>query len=430
MNQTPEQLIKSLTDSFLASIVQAVQEQALQAVEEKLKTLDIQKLLQDTVNDQIVPGIRENLTTRVNANIEAQLSQARVVDAINQKINDTVVPRIESQARDKVNAEITQLVNATSVNDLVLTQVTQVIRGQLQNLNFPDQSIPGRAIQADGIRISGNNIKGGLIQNFESTGIQDRASQCQVTILDEGTVFENRLFAASLEVAGDATVKGIFAIEGSVDQASPGIKQLVKLVVDDFNTTYDQGTYDQYCNRVVEQITAEGIDAGIVSYNDQTLVVDGTLAGNITKSNLQKVGALRELQVVGETLLDETVYVSAGRVGINTMEPEHTFEVWDQEVQIAAGKRQQDTAFLGTIRNQNLVITANGKDQLTLGSDGSISVKHMNIGRTNHSSASRMPTDNRPIGHIVWNENPIVGTAVGWVSLGGARWANFGTITG
>lgn len=430
MNQTPEQLIKSLTDSFLASIVQAVQEQALQAVEEKLKTLDIQKLLQDTVNDQIVPGIRENLTTRVNANIEAQLSQARVVDAINQKINDTVVPRIESQARDKVNAEITQLVNATSVNDLVLTQVTQVIRGQLQNLNFPDQSIPGRAIQADGIRISGNNVKGGLIQNFESTGIQDRASQCQVTILDEGTVFENRLFAASLEVAGDATVKGIFAIEGSVDQASPGIKQLVKLVVDDFNTTYDQGTYDQYCNRVVEQITAEGIDAGIVSYNDQTLVVDGTLAGNITKSNLQKVGALRELQVVGETLLDETVYVSAGRVGINTMEPEHIFEVWDQEVQIAAGKRQQDTAFLGTIRNQNLVITANGKDQLTLGSDGSISVKHMNIGRTNHSSASRMPTDNRPIGHIVWNENPIVGTAVGWVSLGGARWANFGTITG
>lgn len=430
MNQNSEQLIKSLTDSFLASIVQAVQDQALAAVEEKLSNFDVQKILQDIISDRVVPELQENLKNHISANIEAQMVQANVVELITEKINQTVVPRVEAQAREKINAELLSLIGSTGVIDIAREQVNQVIRELLKNLNFPDQSIPGRAINAESLKITGNNIRGGLVQKFESTGIQDQASQCQVTILDEGTVFENRLFAASLEVAGDATVKGVFAIEGTIDRASSGIKDLVQLVVDDFNQLYDQGTYDQYCNRVIEQITAEGIDVGIIRYNEQPMVSDGTLAGNITKSNLQKVGALKELQVIGETLLDETVYVSSGRMGINTIDPENTFEIWDQEVQIAAGKRQQDTAFLGTVRNQNLIITANGKDQLTLGSDGSVTVKNVNIGRTNHSSSNRMPTDNRPIGHIVWNENPVIGGSVGWVSLGGARWAAFGTITG
>ena len=46
-----------------------------------------------------------------------------------------------------------------------------------------------------------------------------------------------------------------------------------------------------------------------------------------------------------------------------------------------------------------------------------------------HSSAAWQPTDNRQLGEIVWNEQPNIGAPIGWVSLGGARWAKFGTIT-
>jgi hypothetical protein len=53
----------------------------------------------------------------------------------------------------------------------------------------------------------------------------------------------------------------------------------------------------------------------------------------------------------------------------------------------------------------------------------------LNIGRVRHTSSSTMPVDNRPAGVVVWNEKPYIGGPIGWVSLGGARWAGFGTIT-
>jgi len=430
INETSEQLIKSLTDNFLASIVQAVQDQALAAIEEKLKNLDVTQLVQDTITEKIIPEISETIKNQVNSGVQIQLTQTNVLDVITSNINDTLIPRVEKLAFDRLNSELLYRASTTDFNDLAIKQISASVQDLVKNFNFPDWSIPGRAIQADSLKISAYNVEGGLIRNFESTGIQDRASGCQVTILDQGTVFENRLFAAGLEITGDAAIKGTLSLEGNIDRASSGVKDLVDLVIEKFDEKYDQGTYDQYVNRVFDQLTTDGVDSTIIKHNDQILAVDGTLAGNITKSNLQKVGALKELQVIGETLLDETIYVSGGRVGINTIEPEHTFEIWDQEVQLVAGKRQQDTAMFGTTRAQNLILTANGKDQLTLNSDGSVTIKNINIGHTSHSSAPRMPTDNRPIGHVVWNENPIIGASVGWVSLGGARWAAFGTITG
>jgi hypothetical protein len=145
---------------------------------------------------------------------------------------------------------------------------------------------------------------------------------------------------------------------------------------------------------------------------------------------LQSVGALKELQVIGETLLDQTLYASNRRVGINTIDPESAMDIWDQEVQVVIGKRQQDTAIIGTTRNQKLVISANNRDQLTVNTDGSVSVKSLNIGNSNHTSSPFMPTDNRAVASVVWNESPVLGGPIGWVSLGGARWAPFGIING
>ena len=43
-------------------------------------------------------------------------------------------------------------------------------------------------------------------------------------------------------------------------------------------------------------------------------------------------------------------------------------------------------------------------------------------------SSETPPTDDQPMGTIVFNSNPSLGGPLGWVSLGGARWANFGII--
>ena len=300
----------------------------------------------------------------------------------------------------------------------------------IKEIDFPDQSIPARAIDTQSLAISGNNVSGGLIKKFQSTGIQDSASSCQVTILDQATVFENRLVANELEIVGDVKFRGNISIDGTLPADSALTDQLVGLVVDNFNSKYQDGTFDQYVDRVFEKISDTGIDSADIRHKGKSLVSDNELSDTVLSSNLQKVGALKELQVIGETLLDQTLYVSNGRVGLGTLDPEKALDIWDQEIQIVAGKKQQDVAYIGTARNQNLIIGANNRDQLTVNTDGSVSVKSLNIGRTNHTSASVRPTDNRPIGQIVWNEQPIIGSPVGWVSLGGARWAQFGLISG
>jgi hypothetical protein len=103
-------------------------------------------------------------------------------------------------------------------------------------------------------------------------------------------------------------------------------------------------------------------------------------------------------------------------------------DIWDQEVQIVASKRLKDVGFIGTLRNQNLILGANNKDNLVLNADGSITVGQMILGKIHHSSAQDRPADNKPVGYVVWNERPVIGGPVGWVSLGGARWAKFGLI--
>jgi hypothetical protein len=44
------------------------------------------------------------------------------------------------------------------------------------------------------------------------------------------------------------------------------------------------------------------------------------------------------------------------------------------------------------------------------------------------SSATAIPNYNAITGTLVWNESPGSGSAVGWVCLGGTRWAKFGII--
>ena len=430
LNETSQQYIKNLTDSFLASVLEQVKEEAAISIKAKMAEFDMPTMLQEQITDTVIPYFTGEVKKKMEADVEARLAEADVVSLINKHIVNVLIPRMETQSRDQIVAEVTQRLSAVNIADLAKQQATIIVRDMIRDLSFPDSSIPGQAVNTTTLKLSGNNITGGIIKNLESTGIQDSASRCQVTILDAATVFENRLVATGLEITGDTTFKGKVIIEGDLPTTSPFVAKLVDLVTQAFNDKYDQGTFDQYCDRVFDKIIDEGIDASLIKVNEKPIVNEGVLAGSIVHSNLQSVGALKELQVIGETLLDQTLYASNRRVGINTIDPESAMDIWDQEVQVVIGKRQQDTAIIGTTRNQKLVISANNRDQLTVNTDGSVSVKSLNIGNSNHTSSPFMPTDNRPVASVVWNESPVLGGPIGWVSLGGARWAPFGIING
>jgi hypothetical protein len=429
INQISNQFVKDLTDTFVTTVLQSAQDEAAVIFRSKMQEFDIPALLQQQITATVIPFFTEEIKKKMEKDVEDRLAQTDIVGLINKFIVSVVAPRLEKQSKEQLTAEVSQKLIAIDIAGLAQQQTALTIKEMIKTLSFPEWSIPGMAINPSTLKLSGNNINGGIIKHLESTGIQDRATRCQVTILDTATVFENRLVAAGLEITGNVTVKGNMSVEGTLPKGSPFVAQIVDIVVDKFNQQYDQGTFDQYTARVLDQINENGIDAGVVNVNGKSLIKDNTLAESVVVSNLQKVGALKELQVVGETLLDQTLYVSNGRVGFNTTEPERVFDLWDQEVQIVAGKKKKDTAVFGTVRGQDLIISANNRDQLLIGIDGSVTVNNLNIGRTNHTSASRMPTDNRPVAQIVWNEAPVVGGPIGWVSLGGARWAKFGIIS-
>lgn len=427
LDEITQQYIKNLTDNFIAGIIEKAEKDAGIAINQKLSNLDISGLIEQQITNTIVPFFDEQLRTKLESEAQERFSQIDVAALLNEFIVRVLIPRLEQQAKDTVLAQITQKLDSFNVADFARKEAAGTIKEILKTLSFPDHSIPGSSINPDNLQISASNIIPGIIKKFESTGIQDSASRCQVTILDQATVFENKLVAKDLEVAGDTTFKGNVSIYGTLPKDSAFVGQIVDLVVDSFNNQYDM--IEEYATLVQQKLSEEGMDVAVVKYNGTPLIDGSTLNEKLVDSNLQSVGALKELQVIGETLLDQTLYVSGNRVGINTMEPERTLDLWDQEVQIIAGKRQMDTAVIGTIRNQALILSSNNKDQLTLNTDGTVTVKTLNIGRTTHSSSGTRPTDNRPTGHIVWNENPLIGSPVGWISLGGARWAPFGTIS-
>lgn len=322
--------------------------------------------------------------------------------------------KIAKQIKDRTNDYNfgNMIIEYTSnlINDLVLSS----------KLQFPDRSIAGKSVNPVGLNISASDITSGILKNFESTGIQDQASQCQLVIMDQATVFENKLVTKDLEVFGTVNFKG------PIDPDF--VDQITNVAVEKIQTAHQDGIYDQYADRVRQTLETNGISAKNINLDDQKLIENNALNYRITHSNLQKVGVLQELQVQGESLFADSIYITNRRLGINTLDPEKVLDIWDQEVQIVAGKRSKDIGIIGTPINQTLVLSSNYKNNLVLKPDGSVTVEQIYIGNSKHSSGREMPMDDRPVGNIVWNENPYIGGPIGWVSLGGARWASFGTV--
>ena len=66
--------------------------------------------------------------------------------------------------------------------------------------------------------------------------------------------------------------------------------------------------------------------------------------------------------------------------------------------------------------------------QTQLASDGSTTIPKLQLNNMLFTSSSTPPSYSAPRGTVVFNETPSIGGPLGWVSLGDARWGNFGII--
>ena len=344
-------------------------------------------------------------------------------------ITDDLIAKLKQQVQKAVIDNVTVSMSRLDVPTLVREHISNILNSSAKTYNFPDRSIKGSSINPDGLYIKAEQIAAGVIRNFESTGIQDKAGETQVTIMDNATVFENQLVAKELHIAGKTVIDGDLELNGKLSNTSGLFKELEEHSTEAIRNELRSGIFEEFSNLVFNKIKEQGLDSTVFKYAGKPFVQENTLASTILNSNLQKVGALKELQVIGETLLDETLYVSNNRLGLNTIDPGAVLDIWDQEVEIQVGKVEQNTGLISAPRNQRLVFGSNGNYNLVCNPDGSVSVSTLHLGGVRQTSSAIAPTDDSPKGTIVWNSNPTIGAPIGYVSLGGARWAQFGTIT-
>ena len=417
-----DQHVKQIVQNIVADITTKVQAQAADAISQKidevLSTLDYSTLLSDKLSQKLdiklssLPidknTIETELTNRVN-NLARNLSVS-----------------VEQQSLKIITDTVSGYVSQIDFKDLYQKTIVQAVANA--EVTFPVASIPHSSIQFEGLTVSGNQVIGGIIQQFGSTGIDDQSTVCQLTIMDDLTVVENNLLTKDLTVKGTTTIEGDLNVTGEIPETSAMFIKFVNAAANNVRTSLDQVVFKSYADMVLDTIKKDGLDLTKIKLNGEEVINGGNLSNAITFSNLQRVGQLNELQVRGETLLGETVYVSGKRVGINTIEPTQSLSIWDQEIEVGIGKQSTNTAIIGAPRNQTLVISANNKNNLTLLPDGSVSVNRINLGSVSMSSSDKPPMDNQPKGTIMFNSNPNLGGPLGWVSLGDARWANFGII--
>lgn len=418
INEQLQPVIASLIDGLKVSIESELRDKVSEEVVKKIAQTEINGIIESLIAKQI--GDRVAKFDFVNASQE----QLTLIVA---QLTDQIQKTLAQEANTQINSYITQRLAQVDLNSLITSLIGNKLATMLDSRNFPPQSIPQTAIDFNGLILTGDHIKGGIIENFGSAGIEDRATRVAMTLMDHATAFEGPVWAPEVKVKGNVTIAGKLTV-GEIDQTTPAFAQFIEAASVAVRDKLDTDLFTSFSDIIFNKIRTEGIELDKITQGGREIVKGNQLGYHIVDTNIQRLGMVNDLQTQGEAYLSSTLYTTKGRVGVNTMDPSAVLSVWDEEVEINLGKRSQDTAIINTPRYQTLVLGANGNNNLTLNPDGTVEVDTISIGSVLMSSAVTIPNYSGITGHIVWNQAPAPGSAIGWVCLGGHLWAKFGTI--
>lgn len=404
-------------------ITRLVDEQAMEifASEDWLKPVE-QKIIQYTQdhlvrkfsNSGVVPeliqavkqGITELFTSGQMPNMEQYINPVTIETTVNQAVESTVKANLNRIANDpawlaKVENLIAETVAHRTLSVVSSIDVDSVIMARV------DENMP--------------KFRERLVENFKTRGIEDQATQIQLTVMDDHTVFENNLTAKDLTVANSAQINNL-VVTGSINTDNYAWDGLSAEIA---RRTLDQVTKDlqqQLINKTKEQIKNDGIDLINIKVDGKALIEGNRLSNGVIESNLQSIGKLRELVVAGETHLNDTAFVVKKRLGINTQEPEAALSVWDEEVSLIFGKHKDKQAYIGTSRAQGLTLGINRVPQIEITADGLTQIKKLQVGVHKISHSTEVPGWSGTRGDIVFNANPGDDRVFAWVCLGAFKW--------
>lgn len=323
--------------------------------------------------------------------------------AVEQNIMTAILSLSQDSAwLEKIERQISQTMVDKIVAQLSVVDVNAIIKQHLnENLG---------AVRQD------------LLKNFASTGIADLAVACELTILDQAVVVEHVLHADSVEIV-DALRTQHLIVTGSINTDNAAWTALSDHVSQKTLEKLSTQWRDSLVHQVTTHIQQQGISFDHVKIGDTALVDGVQLSPVITQSNLQQIGKLKTLQVQGEAHINNnTVNVLNRRVGINTDTPEKALSVWDEEVSVVIGKNKLNQAYIGTNRDQGLVLGVNRESQIEIDTNGLTTIKKLRVGVHRISHDTQVPGWSGTRGDLVFNSNPGSDQVFAWVCLGAFRW--------
>lgn len=405
-------------------------QQVSNGVTSELSTIDLPKTVQDLAARSADSYIK-SLQAHIKQEVDITTANIKLVDVIKEVATsetELLVQSLSKQVTSQVQADIARMIGTIDIRQQVREYVASQLSDSIQSVNFPERSIPGLSINADSLVVSGDNVRGGVIPQFKSTGIHDNAASLQVIITDDVVSIGNKLVAGSADIKGNLVVDGDIILTGEIPSNSPFYTELVQHAAGLLKLSLNDEFFLQYANLVYDKIKEDGVDLAKVTLNQKEIVSGNRLGRSITDTNIQKLGELKTLFVRGEASLASSLYALNKRVGINTQDPSSALAVWDDECEVVTKKLRKDVAIVGTLREQRLVLSANNKENLTLEIDGSVTVDRINLGNSGPTmqigSTPARPVHNDRKGVILFNSNPEVGSPAFWISLGGARWVD------
>ena len=331
------------------------------------------------------------------------------------------VSQFEALIREQINESVTNEVNkllmtgewSTQLKTQALAHVVRALKKELQNAEV-DAKIREYVIE--------------LFNGLDVKGIDDRADSVELTVMNGAVVVEHDFVATNIQaVESIATetlaVRGDLVVRGSVNTDGRAWDNLKTAIEQKVTQNFENKSKEDLVNSVLDRAMNTGISFDQVRLNGKTIVRDNELGSSITESSLRTVGALKELTVLGEADFNNTVFVANKRLGVNTRDPSSALSVWDEEVEIAVGKRKERTGFIGTNRKQHLEIGVNGKGDITIKDDGLVVIKQLQVGKQRIGHDVEVPGYSGSKGDIVFNinvspKNPVFA----WMCVGWFNW--------
>ena len=390
--------ISQLLGSVLTGLSGEIEAQVKQEIVKTFGATDFDAIIRQQVEAVIAKNI-ESYNQRLHNGLTAAL--------------DNLVKKLETSLDEKVRVAAKNAISTVDIPNLVQRTVSELYEDRVKTYNFPKNSIGVAAIDWRGFLISGDFIKGGVIDNFSSKGITDNATDIRLTISDDEITVSNKLIAKEVHTGhaelGDVTVRGNLTVTGNFEITESLSEMLAEVGTIAINE-YFAKDFDLK-------------DKNIVS-NGKVLLNSTTLGPSVVNSNIRKVGLLQNLRVQGDAEFNSTMTVGEkGRVGINTDSPDGALTIWDEDAEITFSKSSRRRMRIGSTRDGELVFGSNNKDQLFLKNNLVEITEPLKIMGIKFSVLDQIPDHRGEPGEIVYNRNARPGQPIIYICQGNNNWA-------